>query len=408
MRLPLACVTFLLLVAGSSAENLDFNRALEIAIRQSPVLNAVREEVAAEQNLLSAARRPAPMDVRLAPALTTGGTDEELTVIQPLEINGARRARARLAAAESALTLAKAKVDLNLLLADVATAYLEAAYRERLLQLAREALQNAEQTVHLVRQQIQAGVRPGIDLVQVEIEAERIRLQNKKREAEAQAARARLNALLGYPQDTQHVLAPVSPALFGEEEKTSPILSPEVVQEQALLSIYERETEQIRVEGIPDLGVQLRVERWTGSRTRPGLGITLSLPFLDYGARQKRLQAQHQLASAQRLRLQATQQRLAAEQTRARLLLEAARTRWQAYEQEVLPRVEQLARSVQTGLETGAMNILQVLEAQRTVRLSREEAVEAELQLALAWVESQRVRGYFACVYYPIWKEARP
>lgn len=407
MRLPLLWGILLLLITSSSAEELSLEKAIEVAIRRNPALNAARWEVVSGQSLLSAAKRLSPPEALLAPALTAGGTSEELMVIQPLEINGARRVRARLAAAESALTLAKAMSEVNEVLADVALAYFEAVYRGRLLQIAREAQQNAEQTVHLVRQQIQSGVRPGIDLVQAEIEAERVRLHSRQREAEALGARVRLNTLLGYPQDAQHTLLPVAPSLFSGEVSSNGF-SPEVVREQALLSLYQSSVEQIRIAGIPDLGVQLRVERWVGRRIQPGLGITISLPFLDHGARQKRLQAQRQLVSAQQLRLQATQQKVTGLQTGARLLLQAARERWEAFVQEVLPRAEKLAHSAQTGVETGAMSILQVLEAQRTVRLSREEAVEAELQMAIAWVESQRALGYFAHTYYALWKEERP
>ncbi|MCS6829037.1 MAG: TolC family protein [bacterium] len=408
MRLLVIGSILLMLNIISMAEELSFEQALQTAARLNPSLRAARWEVASAQGLMSAARRPAPLEVLLAPALATGGTEEELMMAQPLEINGMRTARARLAAAELSLSLAEAEIALNEVLAEVAAAYLEAMYRDRLAQIAREALHNAEQVAYLVRQQIEAGARPGIDLVQAEIEAERVRLQSRQREAEASSVRVRLNTLLGYPQDRQYTFTPLPASLFREQSAVESARVPEVAREQALLNVYQRRVEQTRLEGIPDVAVRLRVERWVGKRTRPGVALAINLPFLDYSARQERLMAQNRQVAAQQLRLQATQQKLVGEQERARLLLESARVRWRGFEQQILPRTEQLARSAQVGLETGALNILQVLEAQRTVRSAREEAVEAELQLALAWVENQRIHGYFARTYSSFWKEAQP
>lgn len=381
------------LASWATEDAIGLEDALRLAMQQNPALQALRHELRAAQRQVGSASRPAPMLAIVAPALTHGGSSEELLLQQPLELNGARAARTRMAQAEQAITQAQALITLNQLLAEVAAAYYEAFYRERIAQSARESLQNAERIYALVRQQVEAGARAGIDLVQAEIELERVRQHARLREAEAQNARTRLNALIGLSPEASKPTLQVPPTV--QEEPLPDASPPEIAYEQALARLDEAMLRQIRAEGIPDLGVQMRLERWRGERTRPAFGLSIQLPFLDHGSRRQQLRAQQERLNAQRLRLQQTQNLITAEQHRALRMLATDRARSDAYRTRILPHAEQLAQSARVGLETGQLSMLQVLEAERTVRTVREEAFQAEMELGVAWAEMQRVYGVF-------------
>jgi cobalt-zinc-cadmium efflux system outer membrane protein len=369
------------------------SQVLATVLARHPQVRALRLELGSARRLERGANLPHAPIVLLSPELTTGGVGEQFLLQQPLELNGARQARARIARAEYALVRAQAELELNDLLADALAAYHEYAYRAQIATVAQEALQLAEQTREKIRLQVEVGARAGIDLIQADIERERVRQHAALRQAEAAAALERLRAALGG-------VSPDEVATADTRATPTPSLSPDtplaVRIEQARLQAAQAQAQPIRVEGIPDLGVQVRIERFRDARTRPAFGLSVSLPFLDYGARQQQLRAQQQRAEAQQQRLLAVRIRYEGERAASQQRYEQARARAEAYQQRIMPQAEQLVQATQTGLEVGQISILQLLEAQRTARQVREETLMAAMELKLAEIELRRLRGEFA------------
>jgi cobalt-zinc-cadmium efflux system outer membrane protein len=369
------------------------SQVLATVLARHPQVRALRLELESARRLERGANLPHAPIVLLSPELTTGGVGEQFLLQQPLELNGARQARARIARAEYALMRAQAELELNDLLADALAAYHEYAYRAQIAAVAQEALQLAEQTREKIRLQVEVGALAGIDLIQADIERERVRQHAALRQAEAAAALERLRAALGG-------VSPDEVATADTRATPTPSLSPDtplaVRIEQARLQAAQAQAQQIRVEGIPDLGVQVRIERFRDARTRPAFGLSVSLPFLDYGARQQQLRAQQQRAEAQQQRLLAARVRYEGERAAAQQRYEQARARAEAYQQRIMPQAEQLVQATQTGLEVGQLSILQLLEAQRTACQLREETLMAAMELKLAEIELRRLRGEFA------------
>lgn len=369
------------------------SQVLATVLARHPQVRALRLELESARRLERGANLPHAPIVLLSPELTTGGVGEQFLLQQPLELNGARQARARIARAEYALVRAQAELELNDLLADALAAYHEYAYRAQIAAVAQEALQLAEQTREKIRLQVEVGALAGIDLIQADIERERVRQHAALRQAEAAAALERLRAALGG-------VSPDEVATADTRATPTPSLSPDtplaVRIEQARLQAAQAQAQQIRVEGIPDLGVQVRIERFRDARTRPAFGLSVSLPFLDYGARQQQLRAQQQRAEAQQQRLLAARVRYEGERAAAQQRYEQARARAEAYQQRIMPQAEQLVQATQTGLEVGQLSILQLLEAQRTACQVREETLMAAMELKLAEIELRRLRGEFA------------
>lgn len=367
-------------------------QVIATVLARHPQVRALRLELASARRLERSASLPSAPTAFLAPELSSGGVGEQFLLNQPLELNGTRQARISVARADYALTLAQAQFELNDLLAEALTAYYEYAYRTQIAAVANEALQLAEQTHEKIRLQVEAGVRPGVDLLQADIERERVRQQYALRQAEAAIARERLRTALGgaSPEELQHT---ATHPLLRPNADTDP--SPLLRIEQARLRIEQAYTRQLRAAGLPDLGVQTRIERFRDSRTRPAFGVSVSLPFLDYGARQQQLRAQQQRVVAQQQRIDAVRQRVNSERAAAQQRYEQARARADAYQQRILPQAQQLLQATQTGLEVGQITLLQLFEAQRTARQVQEETLLAALEQALAEVELRRLRGEF-------------
>lgn len=383
---------------------LTLEQALQQATRRNGEFRALQRDWHSARKRVQMARAPQPLILLWTPVLSTGGAEEELIASQMLELNGARTARIRTAEAERQITQAQILTEANTLLTEVAEAFYRALYAEHLRQLAETEIQRTQHVLDLIRQQVEAGVRPGIDQIQAEIELERVRQELHQRTTEARNESAVLNRWLGLLADT-----PLN--LIEERVPTSPPSqadwrnNPEWRLQQARLAYPSRVAHQVRVEGLPDMGVQMRIERWAGERTRPGFGLIFSFPFLDYGARRSHLQAVKASIEAETHRTQETERRLAIALENAHRQVATAYQRWLGYQQDVLPRVESLLRSAQVGLESGQLSILQVLEAQRTARLTKEEALIAERDYWLAYVAYARASAQYLEFWNPIDQE---
>lgn len=380
------------------AESMDWNRAMAYALARNLELRAIRHERRASRLQVVSAGAPAPLNLLITPALTSGGTGEELIAYQNLELNGLRTTRKRLAERERDLSDARLLVTLNRVLSEVGFAYVEAVVTRERLNLIETELQQMERTVALVRQQVQAGVRPGVELIQVEIEMERVRQHYTLAQAEARNGSATLSQLIGLPTDTEYTFtteALAIPPLSVPELGAHPL----ALEAQAQVALQGMRLRYLQTEALPDIGIQLRVERWSGTRTRAGWGLLVSLPFLDYGARRSLIRAEQNHLSAKQAQQSAILSTLQTQlENTHRILITAQQTR-NTYRQTILPRAEQLAQSAQVGLESGQLTILQVLEAQRTTRAIREELLQAERDYALAQVRYLTESGALAYHY---------
>jgi cobalt-zinc-cadmium efflux system outer membrane protein len=158
-----------------SPPSLSIDDAVRLAIRQNPRVSAAAREVVAARAGVRSARALANPDLVFTPAITPGGSDEELLLSQPLELNGTRSARTGIASAQLRQAQAEATVELRSLVFDTKTAYQDLARARERQALALEVLQIAEEFDRITRRQVEIGTRPGIDQTQTEIEVVRAR-----------------------------------------------------------------------------------------------------------------------------------------------------------------------------------------------------------------------------------------
>ena len=97
--LTIGCVPGLTL-AQPSPPLLTVDEAVALAIEQNPGLSAAARDVAAGRAGVRSARALANPELIFLPGITgPGGTDQELRLGQPLELNGTRAARTGVASA---------------------------------------------------------------------------------------------------------------------------------------------------------------------------------------------------------------------------------------------------------------------------------------------------------------------
>lgn len=390
--------------------------AVELALRQNPRLTAAAREILAARRGVSSARALVNPSLTFTPGITSaGGSDEELLLTQPLELNGTRAARTGVARAQLRRTQAEAVVELRDLVFQTRNAYYELARTQELRSLAQEVLRTAEEFNRGVRRQAEEGLRPEIDPVQTEIEVNRARQQLTLAESQVTAAQAALNTLMGRapiePVSALPLLTAASDPAAPDSNASPPAAGTtpdrdqaiqqaltaraEITADSALREAFLQEARLARAQGRPDLAPQFRAGSVTRGFHDSGLGLGITLPLFDYGSRRNRIRQAEAAAGAQAARIQATQNQVRQEVTQALARLEAADVVARQYRQGVLSQARRLLEGSLRGLQLGApgASILTVLEAQRTFRGVVTEYTSALANYAQARAELERATG---------------
>lgn len=380
---------------------LPLDEAVTLAVRQNPRLAAAAREMAAAQAGVRSARALTNPSITFAPSvLGTGGSGEELLAQQPLELNGTRSARAGVARAQLRGVEARSVVELRGVVAETKSAYFGLARAQELRTVAAEVLRSTEEFDRGVRRQAEEGLRPGIDPTQTAVEVARARRQLTLAESEVRTAQAGLNTLLG--RLPEQPIAAVTPIPFSPEGEPAADLveralaaRAEIQSEAALRDQARQEGRLARAEGRPDLTPQFRAGSVTRGFGDSGVGLGISLPFLDWGSRRNRIRQAEETARAQEARIEAARNQVRSEVAQALARLRAAEEVVRSYQGGTLQQSRQLLDASLKGLQLGAPNatLLSALEAQRTYRAVLTEYTEALAAHARAQAELERATG---------------
>lgn len=397
-------VTFLLLclmpgvaLAQQAATPFTVGDAVALAIKQNPRLSAAARDVGAAQLGVRSARALTNPEMVFAPAITSGGSEEEFIFRQPLELNGTRAARTGVASAQLRQTQAEAIVSLRDLVFDTKSAYYETARAQELRSQAQDLLKIAEEFDRGTRRQVEVGTRPGIEQTQTGIEVARARQQVTLAESRVATAVAALNTLLGRaPAEPIGLLPPLTftPETADHNAALQQALAArtEIAAGEAARDAFHQEARLARAEGRPDLAPQFRASSITRG-FESGIGISVALPLFDYGSRRSRIRQAEESARAQEDRITASRNQVRQEVESALAHLHASESVVKDYQQGVLDQARRLVDSSRVGVQTGATSVLAVLEAQRTFRSVLTEYTNALVDHAIARAELERAVG---------------
>jgi len=397
----------------SSPPPLTVDESVALALRNNPRLSAAAREVVAAQSGVRAARARANPDITFAPGFTSGGSDEEFRVQQPLELNGTRQARAGVAVAGLRGTEARAVVELRDVVFDTRSAYYELARARELHALARDVLTSAEEFDRIAGRQVELGSRPGIDLAQTGIEATRACQQVTLAESQEAVALAALNTLVGRipeePAGPLSLLPAISDAVDEPAARGAALAArAEIAVEEAARDQFRQEARLARAEGRPDLAPLFRANSLTRGGGSSGFGVGITLPLLDFGSRRNRIRQAEQAARAQEDRITATQSQVRQEVAQTLARLRAAQTVTKSYQQGVLEQARRLLDASRVGFQEGKTGVVALLEAQRTYRSVQTEYTNALVDAAIARAALERATGAVSPSLLPAAPGAEP
>ena len=133
-----ACILAALVGAGYCDEALSLRQAVDIALKQNPGLLAAKGEASAAQSNERGAHALANPEMIVAPTVAGepgSGSDTAALLVQPLEVNGQRQARGRIAHYEAQASQAASQAAQRDVVRSTKQAYWDVVQAQRMVTL---------------------------------------------------------------------------------------------------------------------------------------------------------------------------------------------------------------------------------------------------------------------------------
>lgn len=369
--------------------SLSAEEAVRWAIQNRPVVAAAQSEVAALETRAQAVRSSAPLRLLFGRGNdeVPGSTDNDLALSQSIDWFG--RSRLAGAVADSEANIARAnlrQVKLEVQ-SEVLKLFNQAVASGEKLVIARELVAIATRFRDAAKRRVDTGQAPEVQLLRANIELERATQVLELRGSEALAAISRLAGATGAPN--------ASPAGFfaraGSPEPSFMQRVPRVLALTAELQLLNDRIRQEKISNRPDVELQVRRSPWMDN-AQVGLRVQVSVPITDYGRSRRSVEAlQMSRRGFEQQREDAL--RMAAAEFQA-LQQERNGAERQVSKLEALIRdAEELLRINERGFETGALTLIESLEAARSLREIEEALLDAKFRLATLDVAILKTEG---------------
>jgi len=311
--------------------------------------------------------------VHLVSGLSTGAvTQHQVVFDQPLLIFKQRQARA--GAADLNVTVEQGRVAETLAgrRLQVRQAFATLLSRQQQLAVIQDSLADLQRVEDVVRGRAEAGERSDYDVARIETETERVRVETMNADADVDDAAGELATLLGFPGWSPRAVGDLEPnpsvttdvdALWTTAQQHRPSLVA-IRQQQAAArgGLFLAQRERLPVPAFT-AGTQMTRDV-TGTSTF--FGFSMPLPFFDRG--QGSIAKATAQIRAQDLALDAALAEARADIERATAVLAKRRAALTELETRVVQRVPMLRRMSEDAYREGGADILELLDAMRSVK----------------------------------------
>jgi cobalt-zinc-cadmium efflux system outer membrane protein len=359
---------------------------LKLLDERSPRTVAGRASIAvAAADRITAATLPNPTvsygGVHLATGFSTGAvTQHQFLVEQPLLFLHQRQARLEVADANIDAEEARVSDALASRRLSVRSAFASLLSRQEQWRLLQQALDNMEHVQQLVRGKAAAGDRSKYDVARVDVETEALRAETLSAAADVEDLAGQLAVLLGFPGWSPRALGTLDvrenlPTNVEELWTTASERRPSLIalrrqQVAARGGVFLAQRDRLPVPAISG-GIQTTRDV-TGTSALFGVSVPMPLFDRNQGAIAK---ATAQVTAAD-LELQAAQAEVRAQIENSALVLAKRKEALHTFEGAVTDRVPVLRRMAEDAYREGSADILELLDAHRSLRDLQVEHVQ--------------------------------
>lgn len=383
-----AAITLLALAAlhcSVAAEELTLKQAIELAVKCNPTVAAGQFSANAAAEAARGAKALTNPELIVAPSIVgEAGSDSALLLSQPLEINGSRKARARIAGQEAVAANQDARAISRDTVLKVKQLYWSTGRAQQLVDLNQDNVAYLETLAKAVRKQVDVGKIPGSQAIKTDVELARAQQELVQAQLELDSTKAALTTVVnrqcGDSLSIADELAFTEIAIDRNKLIATAIACrPEALASAAQLGAANGQIIAARANRIPDIALQARKESFDSELNDGGIALAITLPILDWGSSRAAIRQAQMTAQSRQKQLEAARNNVTLDVDQAILTVQTAAAVVRQYQGGILDKSTELAAMAQKGYERGATSYLEVLEAQRTLR-----GVKTEYYSALA------------------------
>ena len=391
LSLPLLCAAQTRVPLGlAEAESLWREHSREMAIARAAVAGA-------EADLVTAGQIPNPdfsLNVsQVSPQSGIGSgplkdkrMDSVFLINQLVERGGKRDLRVRGAEARLAASRSDATGTERQQLAALRAAYFDLRLAQDTLRLNRETAALYGRSAEAGRLRQKAGDIAPVDVARLQIDRDRAEAEARQGQSGLEQAQQRLAYLIGRQEEAAALVAADGWPALDPADPVIPGLDglPDVVAARQRATAAEADRDLARARRTRDVTVGLQYERDMWSEPTNSLGVGVSVPiFLWHGHEGEiaRAESDYDIARQQYDQLLAKTREQVAQ---ARSTLLAARDRARRLEDGLLADARRVAQAAEFAYGKGAMGLMDLLDARRTLRQIEIEAAGARAAYAKA------------------------
>lgn len=397
--LPIATLTR---DAVGLADAITLEAAIGRVLANSPDLAAAAEAVRArEGDARQASLWPNP--ALLGEAENFGGTGDRksfetteytASLAQPLDLSGKVRSRATAADYERRLAGWDYETTRLDLITSTRKAYADLVAAQRSAELTRELARLADELASAVGARVQAGKVSPVEATRIEVVKASARAEALRANQEVATARAALAALWGDtgPPDAWAAVEENQAVEVPDANVVEPLLAqaPEAARWSDEIALREAEFALARATAFPDVTASLGVRHFAENDDNALVaGLSVPLPVFDRN--------QGAVAAAMSRRSEAERRRAAflarqkADFQAAFNALRRAQISVRSLDDRIIPSAQSVFTATTTGYQAGKFNLIELLDAQRTLFEAQVQGVAARAELVKAQADLDRL-----------------
>ncbi len=390
-------------VASEPNDAYTLNTVIELALERNPTMAGAQgvvqqsrgQQVAAGAYLNPSISGSTGRGSIRDPSTGVKITERTVTVEQPLEWQGKRRARQQ--AADAGAAGAGAAMDetrLNVV-AEVKVAFYHLLFAQRDVELTSQNLTMVEEVLRTVKARVAVGDATLFETMKASVEVQKATKEVARAQNALVVVRAKLDMVTGSALAKQYSIQgdfeslrqePDRAALTARAIEQHPTLRrlAKLVEQAEFSTVLERESR------IPNVTVHGNYHREAGDEAiTAGLSVPIPLWYQRQGEIESALGTKYR-AEAERLR---AQNELIQAITQHVQDVRTANEQLQVFETGLLKQAEQTLRVARISFQQGAASLLDLLDSQRVYRQTLIEYVQARTDLSIALARLERAVG---------------
>lgn len=397
----LALVFAASVVLGAQAQApptpLTFEAALNLATGRNLRVEAARRQRAVRESAVrTAGLVPNPEIV----AESSRDTPHQLVSLDvPFELGGKRSRRLDLAREELSLAEGDVQVELRSVRREVREAFYSLIAANERVRLAENAVEIAQRLRDIAQARFDAGAVPRLEVLQADLGVARASTDLDLVRSLQTSVRANLNGVLNLAPDERTDVTgsladhTASAPTYDEARRVALASNIDLLNLDRQAAIERRRTDLLRAERVPtpvfSFGALFNApgDFNTGGRFAVAMGVPL------FNRNQGEIAGSLAATSQLRAQREATQRTIENALFGTVARIRAQRQRADAYTTRLVPTAVDLESLAEESYRAGRTSVLSVLDAQRTVRDVRDEALQAALDVQTTIAELEELLG---------------